>query len=50
MDQDPFTFRVIDLKQYVYCPRILYYQTVLPDVRPITYKMEAGIQSHIQAE
>lgn len=50
MDQDPFTFRVIDLKQYVYCPRILYYQTVLPDVRPITYKMESGIQSHIQAE
>ena len=50
MDQDPFTFRVIDLKQYVYCPRILYYQTVLPDVRPITYKMEAGIQSHIWAE
>ena len=50
MDQAPFTLRVIDLKQYIYCPRILYYQTVLPEVRPLTYKMEAGIQAHIQVE
>lgn len=42
--------RVIDLKQYVYCPRILYYQMVLPDVRPTTYKMEAGIAAHKQEE
>lgn len=50
MEQEAFTFRVIDLKQYVYCPRILYYQTVLPEIRPLTYKMEAGIQAHVQAE
>jgi len=37
-------FRVTDLKQWVYCPRILYYHTCLPDVRPVTYKMEAGIE------
>lgn len=48
MSQEPYLFRVIDLKQYVYCPRILYYQTVLPDIRPLTYKMEAGIQAHVQ--
>ena len=35
-------FRVTDLKQWVYCPRVLYYQVCLPDVRPVTYKMEAG--------
>ncbi len=46
MENLPFTFRVIDLKQYVYCPRILYYQTVLPRIRPVTYKMEAGIAAH----
>lgn len=46
MEPEPFTIRVIDLKQYVYCPRILYYQTVLPAVRPLTYKMEAGIIAH----
>lgn len=47
---DLFTCRVIDLKQYVYCPRILYYHTVLPAVRPLTYKMDAGIQAHGEAE
>lgn len=35
-------FRVTDLKQYSYCPRIIYYYYCLPDIRPITYKMEAG--------
>ncbi|GAB4488208.1 MAG: CRISPR-associated protein Cas4 [Anaerolineales bacterium] len=35
-------FRVTDLKQWVYCPRILYYLMCLPDVRPTTFKMEAG--------
>lgn len=50
LDYDPFTFRVIDLKQYAYCPRILYYHTVLPAVRPVTFKMEAGISAHVQAE
>lgn len=50
MEELPFTFRVTDLKQYVYCPRILYYHTVLPGVRPLTYKMEAGVRAHTQAE
>ena len=35
-------FRVTDLKQWVYCPRVLYYHVCLPAVRPVTYKMEAG--------
>ncbi|MBN2386022.1 MAG: CRISPR-associated protein Cas4 [Anaerolineales bacterium] len=38
-------FRVTDLKQWVYCPRILYYAVCLPDVRPITFKMQAGIEA-----
>lgn len=38
-------FRVTDLKQWVYCARILYYYTCLPDIRPVTYKMETGIQA-----
>ena len=38
-----YLFRVIDLKQYMYCPRVAYYQIVLPRIRPITYKMEKGI-------
>ncbi|MEW6505286.1 MAG: CRISPR-associated protein Cas4 [Chloroflexota bacterium] len=33
---------VTDLKQWIYCRRILYYLTCLPDVRPTTYLMEVG--------
>ena len=38
-------FRVSDLKQWVYCGRILYYALCTPGVRPVTYKMEHGIQA-----
>jgi len=38
-------FIVTDLKQWAYCPRILYYQVCLPDVRPITHKMEFGAEA-----
>jgi CRISPR-associated exonuclease Cas4 len=37
-------FCVTDLKQWVYCPRILYYRLCLPDVRPTTYKMQIGAE------
>lgn len=40
------TLEVTDLKQYTYCPRIVYYRYCLPAIRPITYKMEAGIAAH----
>jgi CRISPR-associated exonuclease Cas4 len=33
---------VTDLKQWIYCRRILYYLTCLPDVRPTTFLMEVG--------
>lgn len=39
-------FTVTDLKQLMYCKRILYYHTCLPDIRPVTYKMRAGIRRH----
>jgi CRISPR-associated exonuclease Cas4 len=38
-------FRVTDLKQWAYCGRILYYALCMPEVRPVTYKMEHGIQA-----
>lgn len=37
---------VTDLKQYRYCPRIVFYRYCLPRVRPITYKMSEGIRAH----
>ncbi len=43
-------FTVTDLKQYTYCPRIVYYTYCLPLIRPTTYKMEAGARAHEKAE
>jgi CRISPR-associated exonuclease Cas4 len=43
-------FRVVDLKQYIFCPRLIYYHYCLPAVRPITYKMEAGLAAQDEEE
>lgn len=42
--------KVTDLKQFAYCPRIPYYHYCLPEVRPTTYKMDAGIRAQDRAE
>ena len=42
---DP-TFEVTDLRQWAYCPRVVYYQYCLPDIRPVTKLMEAGQEEH----
>lgn len=47
---DPWLLRVTDLKQYEYCPRVVYYEYCLPGVRPTTYKMEAGIAAQERVE
>lgn len=41
--EDTWRLRVIDLKQYEYCPRVVYYDYCLGGLRPTTFKMEAGI-------
>lgn len=38
-------YRVSDLKQFAYCPRIIYYHYCLPAVRPTTFKMKAGVEA-----
>lgn len=37
--------RVTDLKQFAYCPRIVFYQYVMPVEKKTTVKMEAGKQA-----
>ncbi|MEA3309213.1 MAG: CRISPR-associated protein Cas4 [Chloroflexota bacterium] len=39
-----------DLRQYAYCPRIVYYHYCLPAIRPVTFKMQAGQRAHQAAE
>jgi CRISPR-associated exonuclease Cas4 len=43
---DEIVFEVTDLKQWTYCPRVLYYRFCLPEIRPVTDLMAAGIRSH----
>jgi CRISPR-associated exonuclease Cas4 len=38
--------RVSDLKQYFYCPRIIYYTYCLPVPRPVTHPMQIGAVEH----
>lgn len=37
---------VSDIKQFLYCPRIVYFRTVLPVEHATTFKMEYGKQIH----
>lgn len=46
MNDDDLLFTVTDLKQYTYCPRVVFYEQCLPHVRPRTYKMDAGKEAH----
>ena len=42
--------KVTDLKQYVYCPRILYFTYVLPVPHPVTRKMDFGKIEHLKLD
>src|SRR2546421_6790461 len=41
---------VTDLKQYICCPRIVFYRYCLPKIRPMTFLMEEGIRGHKDEE
>ena len=49
-DSPRSTFCVSDLKQYVYCPRIVFYTYCLPLLRPETFKMQASQEAHQDEE
>ncbi|MGI6685829.1 MAG: CRISPR-associated protein Cas4 [Bacillota bacterium] len=42
--------RVSDIKQYVYCPRVLYFTYVLPVEKKVTRKMTYGQEYHVQLD
>lgn len=43
-------FLVEDLKQYVYCPRIVFFERCTPGIRPRTYAMDVGHEDHVEAQ
>ncbi|MBN2007611.1 MAG: CRISPR-associated protein Cas4 [Anaerolineae bacterium] len=49
METERLWIAISDLRQYTYCPRIVYYRYCLPNVRPTTYTMQAGVEAHQQA-
>lgn len=42
--------KVTDIKQYIYCPRIIYYTYVCPVPKKTTYKMETGKIEHVSLD
>ncbi len=42
--------RVADVKQYLYCPRVIYYTYVLPVERKVTHKMTHGREEHFRID
>jgi CRISPR-associated exonuclease Cas4 len=48
--EDLFPLRVNDLKQFEYCPRIVFYNTVMPVERKSTVKMERGKEIELKLD
>ena len=48
--EEGWLLQVTDLKQFAYCPRIVYYRYCLDRVQPVTYKMTAGIGAQDRVE
>lgn len=46
----PITLTASDLRQYVYCARLIYYRYCMPVHPPPTYKMDEGKRQHAQVE
>lgn len=42
--------RVSDIKQFMYCPRVVYFSYVLPVEKKVTRKMEHGKEEHFELE
>ncbi len=42
--------RVSDIKQFMYCPRVVYFNYVLPVEKKVTRKMEHGKEKHLELD
>ncbi len=51
LDTGPWVLRVVDLKQWAYCPRIVYFTYTLPVQRPTPFRLDEGtrVHDHLQA-
>lgn len=49
-DAEAWWLDVTDLKQYICCPRLIYYHYCLPAIRPLTFAMQVGKEAHRQEQ
>jgi len=49
-ERELFPLTVSDIKQYLYCPRIVYFRTILPVQHTTTFKMEYGKETHLKLD
>lgn len=42
--------KVSDIKQYMYCPRVIFFTYVMPVEKKVTYKMEEGKKEHLRLD
>jgi CRISPR-associated exonuclease Cas4 len=47
-DRDPNDIRATDLRQYLYCPRVVYYSYVVPVPRVETFSMREGRAAELE--
>jgi CRISPR-associated exonuclease Cas4 len=45
---ESFLLHPTDIKQWLYCPRVFYYRIHVPNIRPLTHKMEFGKEAGIK--
>lgn len=50
LEDQLLNLRVCDIKQYIYCPRVVYFNYVLPVEKKTTHKMEHGKEEHIELD
>lgn len=43
-------FTVSDIKQFIYCPRVVYFTYVMPMRKKTTFKMDSGKDEHLKVE
>ncbi|GIV73775.1 MULTISPECIES: CRISPR-associated protein Cas4 [Caldilinea] len=49
-EKNKWLLRVTDIRQYAYCPRVVFYEYCLSGVRPLTYKMLQGLEAQHRVE
>lgn len=48
--ESTWMLQVTDIKQWAYCPRVVFFVHFMPEIRPMTHLMEEGLVAHEEEE